>query len=381
MKTNKCVICHYAEIGTKGKNRRFFEDQLVKNIQNKLSDAKVLKMRNRVVVSPKSEEIAVAALKKMCGIVYFSPAVVTASLIEEIEGEVVSLMKKRSPRTFRITVKRSDKSFPLSSDKIAASLGEAVLKNTKSQVDLHQAEVNCYVEITKEETYIYFEKIKGAGGLPVGTSGKVLSLLSGGIDSPVASFRLMKRGSKNVFVHFHAYPDTSAASMEKTREIVRILSSFQGESIIYMVPFAQIQKEIMLGSRESLRVIFYRRFMMRIGEEIARREKAQALVTGESLGQVASQTIENMRATSEVVDVPVFRPLLGYDKEEIISEAKAIGTYETSIRPEEDCCVRFLPRYPETKANLSLVKKEEKNFAVEEMVTTAIENCKVERFT
>ncbi len=378
MKKNKCLICHYAEIGIKGKNRRYFENQLVSNIKEALPEAQVLNLRNRIIVFPKEEREAIEKLKKICGIAYFSPATVVPTLWEEIEKKVVLLMKKRSFETFRITVKRSHKAFPLSSKEIAARLGSSVGKATQCNVDLSSPEVNCRVEITKEETYIYFEKIKGVGGLPVGAGGRVVSLLSGGIDSPVASFRLIRRGAKNVFIHFHAYPVTSSASIEKVRKIIRVLSSFQGEAKIYMVPFADTQKEIMLNIKESLRVIFYRRFMMRIAREIARKEKAGAIVTGESLGQVASQTIENMRATSQAIDIPVFRPLLGYDKEEIISEAKRIETYETSILPEEDCCVRFLPRHPEIKADLVSVEKEEEKLDVNRIIKEALEKSSCE---
>jgi len=380
MKNKNCFVCHYAEIGLKGGNRRFFEDRLVRNIKEVLSESRVEKKRGRILVFTKNEERTTEILRKVCGIAYFFPARILSSSMEEMEKEVLGLSREISFESFRVTVKRSDKSFPLSSQEVARRIGALIKEETGKEVDLHSPEANFRLEITPQETYLFWKRFEGVGGLPVGSGGSAVSLLSGGIDSPVSSFRIMKRGVKNIFLHFHAYPVTSAASMEKARSIVRILSSYQGRSVLYMIPFANIQKEIMINTKEKLRVVLYRRFMMRAAQKIAEKEGAGALITGESLGQVASQTLENMRATEEVVDLPVLRPLTGYDKEEIIKEARRLETYSLSILPEEDCCVRFLPRFPETRARLSDIREEEENLEVESMVEEMIRNCKKELF-
>ncbi len=368
----KCFVCHYGEVALKGKNRRFFEKRLVFNIKEVFPGAKISNPRGRIVLIGEEEGMD-EKLRKIPGIEYFFIANVVPSSLEKIKERTVSLMEKADFENFRITVKRADKSFPVSSQDLSVILGEEVRKKTGKKVDLKSPDKNCFLEITLKETYIYFEKIKGVGGLPVGTGGKAVSLLSGGIDSPVASFRMIKRGMKNVFLHFHAYPATSKQSIDKTKRIVKTLSSFQGKSTLYLVPFNEIQKEIMIGTSEKMRVLLYRRFMMRIGEEIAKKEKAKAIVTGESLGQVASQTVENLTVTEEVLSIPVFRPLIGHNKEEIVSEAKEIETYNISILPEEDCCVRFLPKSPETKGKIADAKKEEENLEVERITREALE--------
>jgi len=370
----ECVICHYGEIGIKGKNRRFFEKKLASNIKSFLPEATVYSPRGRVLVFSDDKNIK-KKLKRVFGISYFSFARIVPSKVEDIEKEVLRQAEKENFESFRITVKRSDKSFPVSSMELASKLGERVREETKKKVDLENPDLNCIVEITPEETYVYPGKIKGPGGLPVGVSGKVVSLLSGGIDSPVSSLLMAKRGAKNIFVHFHAYPSTSKQSIEKAKRVVERISLFQGESVLYLVPFDDIQKEVMLKTGESMRILLYRRLMMRIAEEIAKKEKAKALVSGESLGQVSSQTMENMVVTENCVDLPVFRPLIGLDKEEIIKIAKKIGTYETSILPEEDCCVRFMPQSPETKGTVLQAEKEEKRIEIEALINKALEGA------
>ncbi len=372
-----CILCHYAEIGLKGKNRRYFEQRLVFNIKNALPEARVELLHGRILVfcdDKRAEEV----LKKVPGIANFSFVERSSSDMEKIEEKVVSLMSGMEFDSFRMTVVRSDKSFPFSSQEAGARLGAAVLKSKSVQVNLDDPQVNCHVEITPRETYIYTQKIEGEGGLPVGTGGKCVSLLSGGIDSPVSSFKMARRGMKSCFVHFHAYPVTSSASIEKVRRIVETLSEIQGKSTLYLVPFAEIQSKILLSVKENMRVIVYRRIMMRIAQSIAHKEKAKALVTGESLGQVASQTAENLVCTDASVSLPVFRPLIGDDKKDITDNAKRIGTYDISILPEEDCCVRFLPRHPETKACLEAVTKEEEELSIEEIVESAVCACTIE---
>lgn len=376
----KIIICHYSELALKGKNRKFFEKQLATNIKEAIDDAKVFLPRGRVVVKSKKVDLE-EKVKKIPGIEYFFFAQLVSSSLEEIRKRVLFLIKEKNFNTFRVTVKRADKLFPYKSTEVASFVGEDIVETTKKKVNLLNPEVTVFIEINKKETYIYFQKIKGVGGLPVNTSGRVISLISGGIDSPVASFRIIKRGSKTVFVHFHSYPATSKRSIEKVREVVKKLSSFQGISTLHLVPFNEIQKEVMIKTKESLRVLLYRRFMMRIVEEIRKKEKAKAIVTGESLGQVASQTIENIAVVEEVVSVPVLRPLIGFDKEEIISDAIYLKTYDISILKEEDCCVRFLPKHPETKGNIFDIKEEEKKLDVSELTKEAVQKTeKIEIF-
>ncbi len=372
----KCFVCHYGEIALKGDNRPFFEKKLVNSIRELVPGSKVLSPRGRIIILTEDENTK-EKIKNICGIDYFFQAEEVESSLEKIEEKIISLIKDRNFNTFRITVKRSDKSFPKLSPEVAALLGGAVIKSTGKEVDLFSPDLTIYVEINKKESYVYFDKIKGVGGIPVSSSGKAVALISGGIDSPVASFSMMKRGLKIVFVHFHSYPSTSRQSIEKVEVLIKKLSSFQGKSILYLVPFNDIQKEIMLNTKEKQRVLLYRRFMMRIAQIIAKKEKGKAIVTGESLGQVASQTIENIHITGEVVDLPVFRPLIGSNKEEIINIAKKIGTYDTSILQEEDCCVRFLPKKPETRGRSEEVEKEETLLDGERLINEALE--KMER--
>jgi len=360
----ECILCHYGEIGLKGENRRFFERRLVSNIKSVLPGIKVSLLRGRILVFGKKREVE-ERLKRVFGIVSFSFARIVPSLKEEIKREVISLLKEESFNSFRVTVKRADKSFPISSVDFSSYLGAEIKKETKKEVSLQNYDLNCIVEITKKESYIYFKKIKGQGGLPVGTGGKAVSLISGGIDSPVSSFFMSRRGMKNIFVHFHAYPSTSRQSIEKVERIVKKLSLFQGKSKVYLFSFDKIQKEILLNTKESLRVLLYRRAMMKIAESIAKREGARALITGESLGQVSSQTVENISVTNEAVKLPVFRPLIGFDKEDIIKKAKEIETYDISILPEDDCCIRFLPKNPATKADIKEILEEESKFSLD----------------
>lgn len=368
----KCVVCHYGEIALKGKNKPLFIKRLVLNIKEALSSSKIHSPHGRIVVFSEDKDVK-EKLKKIPGIDYFFLAEVVPSSLEDIKEKVVSLLQSKEFNTFRVTVKRADKEFPLSSPEIATVLGEEIVKKTKKRVNLSSPDINCFIEISKKETYIYFQKIKGVGGIPVLSSGKAVTLLSGGIDSPVASFYMMKRGVKSIFLHFHAYPSTSKESIAKVKRIVKKLSAFQGKSVLYLVPFDKIQKEIMLNCKEDYRVLLYRRFMMRIAEEIMRKEKIKVIITGESLGQVASQTIENIIVTESAISILVFRPLIGLNKKEIISEAERIATYDISILPEEDCCVRFLPKKPETKGNISKIIKEEAVLPIEKLIKEALE--------
>ncbi|MCD5396293.1 MAG: tRNA 4-thiouridine(8) synthase ThiI [Candidatus Pacebacteria bacterium] len=371
------VVCHYHEIGLKGKNRDFFERKLVENIKKAVAPEFfewVKKFPGRIVISltekgsknlPKIKK----SLNYVFGISYFAFALSCSPQVSEIKKSALGFIKIKKGKTFKIETKRSNKKFPYSSQKINEIVGEYVLKHLKGKkVKLENPKITCFIEILPKIAFLYTEKIKGLGGLPVTTAGKVVSLLSGGIDSPVASFLLQKRGAKVVFVHFHAYPYTNKASIEKAKEIVEILNKYQFGSKLYLVPFAEIQKEILLKTQAKFRVILYRRAMFKIAQFIAKKENAKGLVSGESLGQVASQTLENILAIDEAVSLPVFRPLVGMNKEEIINLAKEIGTYDISILPHEDCCARFIPKHPETKADLKKIKQEEKKFNLRNLI-------------
>ncbi|MEA3272505.1 MAG: tRNA uracil 4-sulfurtransferase ThiI [Patescibacteria group bacterium] len=384
------ILIHYHEIALKGKNRVFFEIQLVKNIKQGLDGLykTVKRLPGRIVVEIKprvSKDKSRKRLSKIFGVAYFVFADECESTLGEIKKTVLAHLPSNGWQTFKIETKRSYKQFPKTSQETSAIVGAHVLKNFKRrgvsgvrpQVNVKKPDLTCNIEITKDKTYIYSEKIKGAGGLPVGVSGKVAVLLSGGIDSPVAAHRIMKRGSRTVFIHFHSYPQTSKASEEKVKELAKILNDYQFKTRLYLVPFLDIQKEIMTKTLSSYRVILYRRFMFRIAEKIARRERALALATGESVGQVASQTIENINTVNSVAEMPVLRPLISYDKEEIIKEAQNIGTFEISIQPHDDCCTLFIPRNPATRGKLEVAEKEEKELGVDKLVKKCLNEMKV----
>jgi len=381
----KYVICHYAEIGLKGKNRRFFEEKLVENIKKALpgnSFQKVRRISGRILVELEDkirEDLIKNALKNVFGLAYFAFAVNCQQEIEIIKEKAVELLKDKKLKSFRIDTKRSEKDFSLTSQQINEKVGAWVVQKLNKKVKLKNPDITCFIEIVEKYAFLYFKEIPGPGGLPVSVSGKAISLLSGGIDSPVASFYGQRRGIEIIFLHFTSFPFTKQTSVEKAKEIVKILNKFQFQSKLYLVPFTAIQKEILLRTAAKLRVVLYRRFMFRIAEILAKKVRAKALITGESVGQVASQTLENIGAIEEVVKLPVLRPLIGQDKEDIIKKAKEIGTFDISILPGEDCCQRFLPKHPETKADLPEVKKEENKLNVEKLIGEAIKKAKVVR--
>ncbi|MGM0439104.1 MAG: tRNA uracil 4-sulfurtransferase ThiI [Patescibacteria group bacterium] len=379
------VICHYSEIGLKGNNRSFFEKKLVSNIKEALPSGSFTSVRRpegRIVIrlNENAEKTDVeSSLKKVFGLAYFSFAKKIDSKLETIKKETVDLLKKEklTPNSFRVTTKRADKSFPHNSPVVSREVGASVFENFDWQVDLEDFDLNVFIEITREGSFIYFKKIKGYGGLPVGSSGRGTLLLSGGIDSPVAGFKMLKRGLALDFVHFHAYPLVSNDSIKKAEKLFKVLKKYAPESKLFLMPFGEIQKKIRISIPEKYRIIFYRRLMLKIAEELAHNRNAGALVTGESLGQVSSQTLPNMRATEEVTDLPILRPLVGENKKEIISKAREIKTYEISILPDQDCCTLFNPRSPETKSNLKRVLELEEKLDLDDLIEDCIENKRV----
>ncbi|OHA75463.1 MAG: tRNA 4-thiouridine(8) synthase ThiI [Candidatus Wildermuthbacteria bacterium RIFCSPLOWO2_02_FULL_47_10] len=384
------IVCHYAEIGLKGRNRKFFEERLVDNIKRNLNSDDfefVKRISGRVIIklsargaSGARKEHITTALQKTFGVAGFAFAMSCPQSIDAISEIALKLLSAGKPKTFRIDAKRSEKNFFLTSRQINEKAGEYVLKNLQTRVDLNNPEATCFIEVVESYGLLYAEKISGPGGLPVGVSGKAVVLLSGGIDSPVAGWYAMKRGITAVFVHFHAYPYVSKASIEKTKQLAEILAKHQGEVKLYLVPFGEIQKEILLKTPEKFRVILYRRFMVRIAEALAKKERAKVLVTGESVGQVASQTIENIGAIEAVAGMPILRPLVGFDKQEIVDIAKKIGTFDVSILPDQDCCSRFVPKHPATKADLARVENAENGIAVDELVAKALKSAEALEF-
>ncbi|MBL7057736.1 tRNA 4-thiouridine(8) synthase ThiI [Patescibacteria group bacterium] len=373
------IIIHYSEIGLKGGNRDFFENQLVQNIKVALKgvldgDFTCRRIFGRFLVDYKKEfsvdEINMVSdkLEKIFGIANFSFVCVIEANFDLIEKEILKSLKNREFNTFRISTRRSDKSFPMDSPEMNTKIGASVVDLYGKKVSLKNPELNCHIELVGKQAYVYYDKIKGMGGMPVGTSGKAMVLISGGFDSPVASWFALKRGIQVEFLHFHSMPYTSQASVDKVKALVKVLEKFGSSSKIYLFPFADIQKEIIMKCPEKLRVVLYRRAMMRIAESLAFKKNCKALVTGEAVGQVASQTLENMRAIGSVVNLPIIRPLVCFDKEDIIEKARFIGTYDISAKPHDDCCTRFIPKHPETKAKLSEVELAEKSIDIDEMV-------------
>jgi len=367
-----CLLIHYNEVGLKGKNRGFFEQKLKENIQQALADLDYMGIRRlagRFLLLLKEGTPPVPRiidrLRKVFGIAYLAPAWLLELDIDLIAEAIWQILRQREFNSFKIETKRARKDFPLNSIEINRRIGEYLVKRSGWKVNLNQPDLTCHLEIVDKYGLIYLEKVRGPGGLPVSTGGKVVVLLSGGLDSPVAAYRMMKRGCRVVFVHFHSYPFTDQGSQEKVKRIVELLSTYQYHSPLYLVPLADIQQRIVATAPASLRIILYRRYMLRIAQEIAQREKALALVTGDSLGQVASQTLQNISVISEAVSMPILRPLIGDDKDFIINCAKEIGTYETSILPHQDCCSLFLPKNPETRADLTQVKEIEEGLELE----------------
>jgi len=379
------IICHYSEIGLKGKNRKFFEEKLIENIKRCLDSCFyefIKRISGRIIIKlnskgiEKQSEIKIA-LKNVFGLAYFCFAHEAEQNIESIKLRGLEILKQKDFNNFRILTKRSKKDFYLTSLEIDRQVGEYIVNNLKKKVDLKNSEIILFIEIVEKYTFLYIEKIKGQGGLPVGVSGKVLLLLSGGIDSPVAGFQLMKRGLKLCFIHFHTYPYTTQESIRKTEKMVKHLSRFQGKSKLYLVPFAEIQKQIVLKAPVKLRVIFYRRLMIKIAQEIAKKENISVLATGDNLGQVASQTLENINVITRAVDMPILRPLITFDKEEIINKAKEIDTYKISILPDQDCCSRFVPKHPETRACLKDVDKAEKKLKIKKLLKITLKQIEI----
>jgi thiamine biosynthesis protein ThiI len=380
------VLIRYHEIALKKGNRAYFTEMLKRNIVTAVKDLGAKEIRSlpaRLVLTFRNEidpETLTNRISSVFGIANFSLVQRTGRDIDQLRSQILAGLNGAHFASFRIDTQRGDKSFPLNSPEINRQLGAAVKQKTGARVDLDNPEFTVYVEILPKDTFYGFNKLPGAGGLPVGTSGRLLSLISGGFDSPVAAYRMMQRGCRVIFVHFHSAPYQDKTSQDKVRELVTLLTRHQFQSRLYLVPFGEIQRQIVAAVARPLRVVLYRRMMLRIGERIARREKARAMVTGESLGQVASQTLENMTVIQQAVTMPILRPLVGMDKQEIVDQARRIGTFETSSIPDQDCCQLFVPKHPATKARFDKVEADEAKLDVNELVRYGLENASTEEF-
>lgn len=381
------ILLKCGEISLKGLNRPKFEQKLADNVAaaiGNLGKFSIKKSQSMLYVEPLEDGIdmqeAVSRLKKVFGIANICPAVRCAKDMESIKQTAVECMKNIDclGRTFKVESKREDKKFPLNSPQISREVGGAILKNIEGlKVDVHNPDILVQVEV-RAEAYIFAEKFSGAGGMPVGSSGRAALLLSGGIDSPVAGWMIAKRGVKLDAVYFHSPPYTSERAKDKVIDLAKIVSKYARDINLYVVPFTDIQLDIIEKCPKNYLTVIMRRIMMRIAEKIAVQNNDTALITGESIGQVASQTMEALYCTNSAVSMPVFRPCIGMDKEEIVTISKKIDAYETSIQPYEDCCTIFVPKHPKTKPKLDEITEAEKNLTdIEGMIETAIENAEV----
>ncbi len=376
----KIILAKYGEIILKGLNRPVFESRLVKNIKRALGEGvSVSTAQATIYITCADEETDIVAEKvsKVFGVVSVAIADVLDKDIDKICTHVAELMKNKIG-SFKVEARRADKKFPLKSPEICAKAGGAILSaNPSLTVDVHNPDTLVKIEIRDFGAYVYLNKIPGVGGMPTGTNGRATLLLSGGIDSPVAGYMIAKRGVELDAVHFYSYPYTSERAKEKVMELAKIVTSYCGRMNVYIVPFTEIQLEINEKCPEEQLTILMRRFMMTIADRIARENNSLALITGESVGQVASQTMESLLVTNAVCQLPVYRPVIGMDKEEIVTIARKIGTFETSILPYEDCCTVFTPKHPNTKPKLDKIKLSEEKLDFEGLVQKAIDGTEV----
>ena len=384
----KVFIVRYGEVALKGRNKPYFERMLIERIRNAVKKfAGIEVKRNDGLIFVRAPKITdsqrlIAEITKIFGVSQISQAVETDSTLDAI-GEaavlyMLNIIAEKSIKTFKIEAKRADKSFPVKSPEIAATIGAKVLSGCGTlKVDVHNPDCLLYVDIRKDKSYIYEQKIAGFGGLPLGTNGKGLVLLSGGIDSPVAAFMMAKRGMRIEAVHFHSYPYTSERAQQKVMELADVLAVYCGKFKIHMINLLPVQEQIAKECPEEEMTIHVRRFMMKISEIVAKESRCMALITGENLGQVASQTAEALVVTDAAVSMPVMRPLIAFDKADIMKKAKEIETYDISILPYEDCCTVFLPRHPVTKPKLEKILISESKLDTIGMIASVMQNKKI----
>ncbi len=371
------IVVHYKELALKGRNRPWFIGQLVRHLRAALKDLPVRSVRavmGRIEIRLEDEGAWPAAAERVgrvFGIANYSFAGWTTHDLDQIASVVLADLGDRQPASFRVSVRRSDKRVPLTSPELEREIGGRIKLAKGWRVDLSHPDLTIHVEMLADGSFYYFGKEPGAGGMPTGTGGRVACLLSGGIDSPVAAYRMMRRGCRVDLIHFHSYPILSHASQDKVREIAALLARYQLRVRLALVPFGGLQQQVVLSVPPELRVVIYRRLMLRIAGAMAGAWKARALVTGEAIGQVASQTLENMTLIAEASPLEVLRPLVGYDKDEISAEAERIGTYAVSIIPDQDCCTLFTPKHPATRARQADVERAEAALDLDAMAAEA----------
>lgn len=378
----KVYLIKYGEIALKGKNRAKFENKLRQNIKENLKGTDigpVRKIYGRLLIEVSEfDQDIIDQIRKVFGIISVSPAIFVGLNLEEIYDASLMLLKQSQGETFKVSARRSNKGFPMTSPEICREVGHHLLINTEGlTVDVHNPDTEIFVEVRAEGSFVYTQGYPGNGGLPVGVTGKGIILISGGIDSPVAGWLTMKRGVEIVGLHFHSHPFTSERAKEKVLDLVRELAGYQGSVKVYINHFTEIQKEIKENCPRELYITIMRRMMFRIAALVAKKEEALALITGESIGQVASQTLESMEVINKVVDIPVIRPLVTMDKIEIMDLAQKINTYDISIQPYEDCCTLFLPENPATRPKLHKVLEAEENLDIEGLIEESMEKTEV----
>jgi len=383
----RAIVVHYKELALKGRNRPWFVQLLVRNLRTALTGLDVTSVRSvmgriEIDLGPETSfEAARDRLSRVFGIANFSHAGSGPHDFQGLADAILSDLGDRQTPSFRVSARRADKRIPFTSPQLEREVGGLIKQAKGWKVDLDHGELTIHLEFLPKHAFYFFGKEPGAGGLPTGTGGRLACLLSGGIDSPVAAYRMMRRGCNVSFIHFHSYPILSRASQEKVREIATLLTTYQQHSRLAMVAFGELQQQVVLAVPPEYRVVIYRRRMLRIAERIARKWRAKALVTGEVVGQVASQTLENMTAIAEACQLEILRPLVGMDKDEISNQAEAIGTLSISNIPDQDCCTLFTPRNPATRARLDDVLRAESVLPIEAMVAGAVEAAVFEEFT
>ena len=382
----KVILIRYGEIYLKGNNRYYFESMLIRNIKKAIAqfECDFKQSQSRYTVenySDSDEKKIIKVLRYVAGIHSISPAFVVDT-DKELIAQTASNLIKDENGTFRVTVNRADKKFPIKSTPFSAEIGGVILEKYPTlKVKLNGADQEIFVDIRENgKTYLYSDILPGQNGMPIGTSGKGVVLLSGGIDSPVAAYRMAKRGMELIYLHFHSFPYTSLQAKEKVVSLAKILKKYALTDKLLVVPFTEIQQSIHENCPAEFMITIMRRFMMRIAERIATKKGAGTIITGESLGQVASQTLESITVTNSVVKLPVFRPLIGMDKTEIIDVAKEIDTFETSILPYEDCCTVFLPKFPVIKPKIEIIERAETKLDIDALIEKAITNIEIIEF-
>lgn len=382
----RSIVVHYKELALKGRNRPWFVQLLVRNLRTALKGIDVSSVRSvmgriEITLGPAANyEEAKARVHHVFGIANFSQASHGPHDFQALADAILADLGDRTTSSFRVSARRADKRIPFTSPQLEREVGGLIKQAKGWKVDLDNAELTIHLEFLPKQVFYFFGKEPGAGGLPTGTGGRLACLLSGGIDSPVAAYRMMRRGCTVSFIHFHSYPILSRASIEKVHELTTLLTKYQQHSRLALVAFGELQQQVVLAVPPELRVVIYRRLMLRIAERIARKWHAKALVTGEVVGQVASQTLENMTAIANVSSLEILRPLVGMDKDEIANQAEAIGTLSISNIPDQDCCTLFTPRNPATRARLDDVLRAEEALDIEAMVSGAVAAATFEEF-